>query len=130
MDRAAVMHWVAGYEAAWRSSDASAATELFTPDARYRRSPYDDSIVGHAAIAAFWLDDDEDGEVFTMDASPVAIDGRDAVVRVVVRYGDPVRQEYRDLWVLHFAADGRVDDFEEWPYWPDKPYFAGDPSAD
>ena len=31
-------------------------------------------------------------------------------------------QEYRDLWVLRFAADGRVEHFEEWAYWPDKPY--------
>jgi hypothetical protein len=27
---------------------------------------------------------------------------------------------------MHFAADGRVDDFEEWAYWPDKPYTADD----
>ena len=31
-------------------------------------------------------------------------------------------QEYRDLWVLRFAEDGRVEHFEEWAYWPDKPY--------
>jgi hypothetical protein len=41
---------------------------------------------------------------------------------VEVRYGDPVSQEYRDLSVLRFADDGRVEDFEEWAYWPDKPY--------
>ncbi len=51
-------------------------------------------------------------------------DRKTAVVRVEVRYGDPVRQEYRDLWVLQFAPDGRVEDFEEWAYWPDKPYAA------
>jgi hypothetical protein len=50
------------------------------------------------------------------------------VVRVEVRYGEPVRQEYLDLWVLRFDEDGRVEDFEEWAYWPDKPYAAG-PSA-
>jgi hypothetical protein len=27
--------------------------------------------------------------------------------------------------VLRFAADGRVEDFEEWAYWPGKPYSAG-----
>ena len=41
-----------------------------------------------------------------------------------VAYGDPVEQEYRDLWLLRFADDGQVDDFEEWAYWPDKPYTA------
>ena len=49
-----------------------------------------------------------------MTAEPVAVEGRDAVVRLEVRYRDPVAQEYRDLWVLRFAPDGRVEDFEEW----------------
>ena len=35
-------------------------------------------------------------------------------------------QEYTDLWLMRFAADGRVDDFEEWVYWPHKPYTAED----
>jgi hypothetical protein len=45
-----------------------------------------------------------------------------------VRYGDPVHQEYRDLWVLRFADDGRVSDFEEWAYWPGKSYSAAEPT--
>jgi hypothetical protein len=64
-----------------------------------------------------WLRDQ--GETFTVRAEPVAVEGRDAVVRLRVRYGDPVRQEYCDLWVLRFAAAGRVEYFEEW-YWPGK----------
>ena len=93
-----------------------------TPDARYLRSPYAAPLEGHAAIGDFWVDDEEDGAVFRMTAEPVAVEGRDAVVRVLVRYGEPVTQEYRDLWVLRFAEDGRVEHFEEWAYWPDKPY--------
>ena len=119
-----MLRWVAGYERAWRAEDGDAIPTLFTEDARYRRSPYEDSIVGHAAITAFWLGEDEDGEVWTMDASVVAVESADAIVRAEVRYGEPLRQEYRDLWVLHFADDGRVDDFEEWPYWPDRPFIA------
>jgi ketosteroid isomerase-like protein len=123
VDRGEVMQWVAGYERAWRDGDVDAVTGLFTEDARYRPSPYDEAEVGHAAIQAFWRDDE--GQTFTVRAQPVAVEGRDAVVRLEVRYGDPVRQEYRDLWVLRFAADGRVEDFEEWAYWPGKPYSAG-----
>ena len=117
-----VMRWVARYERAWRDRDLGAVEELFTDDVHYKRSPYAEPEIGHAAIKAFWLDDDDD--VFAMNASPVAVDGRDAVVRAEVRYGEPVRQEYRDLWVLRFDEDGRVDDFEEWAYWPGKPFAA------
>ena len=122
MNRDEVMRWVAGYERAWRDGDLDAVAELFTQDARYRPSPYEQAEVGHAAIRAFWLDDE--GQTFTVRAQPVAVEGLDAVVRLEVRYGDPVRQEYRDLWVLRFAADGRVEDFEEWAYWPGQPYSA------
>ena len=125
MDRDEVMRWVAGYERAWREGDRDAVRTLFTEDARYRPSPYDESRVGHAAIEAFWLDDE--GQSFTVDASPVAVEGRSAVVRLEVGYGDPVRQEYRDLWVLRFADDGRVEDFEEWAYWPGRPFSADVP---
>jgi ketosteroid isomerase-like protein len=116
------MQWVAGYEHAWREGDLEAVTRLFTEDARYRRSPYTPSAIGHAAIHAFWREDQ--GTTFTVAADPVAVEGRDAVVRLEVRYGAPVAQEYRDLWVLRFGPDGRVEDFEEWAYWPGKPYTA------
>jgi hypothetical protein len=42
------------------------------------------------------------------------------VVRIEVRYGRPVRQEYRDLWVLRLDDDGRCSWFEEWPFWPEQ----------
>ncbi len=122
MDRDEVMQWVAGYELAWRAGDLDAVADLFSDGACYRTSPYEDARIGHAAIRAFWLDDED--EVFTLNASPVAVEGRDAVVRVEVHYREPVRQEYLDLWVLRFADDGRVEDFEEWAYWPGKPFSA------
>ena len=67
---------------------------------------------------------DDAGETFTAKPELVAVDGQRAVVFVEVAYGDPDEQEYRDLWLLRFADDGRVDDFEEWAYWPGKPYTA------
>jgi SnoaL-like domain len=124
MDRNQVMRWVDGYIAAWRDEDLGGVERLFTEDAQYRASPYEESEVGHQAIKAFWLDDA--GEVFIAVAEPFAVDGQQAVVRVEVRYGEPVRQEYQDLWLLKFADDGRVCDFEEWAYWPGKPYTASE----
>lgn len=126
MDRTAVLAWVASYERAWREMDVTGLDRLFTPDAHYLRSPYDaEPLVGLAAIREFWADPTP----FTMAAEPVAVDGAHAVVRVTVQYGGDEPQEYRDLFVLRFARDGRVEHFEEWPYWPDKPYTASAPEA-
>jgi hypothetical protein len=62
-----------------------------------------------------------------MTSDVVAADGDTAVLRVEVSYGDPVRQEYRDLWIVRFAADGRCASFEEWPFWPKQPDHAPGP---
>jgi ketosteroid isomerase-like protein len=117
-----VLSWVSAYERAWRDGDLGAVESLFTEQATYRESPYEPSHVGHDDIRAFWLTDE--GKTFTVDAAVVAVEGDTAVVRLEVRYDDPVSQEYRDLWVVRFAEDGRVADFEEWAYWPGRPFFA------
>jgi hypothetical protein len=63
-------------------------------------------------------------EVFTLVTDIVAVDGATAVMRAHVTHGDPVQEQYQDLWVLRFAEDGRCREFEEWPYWPGRPYSA------
>ena len=124
MNRDDVVKWVGRYERAWRDGDTEAVAALFSDDAAYRVSPYEPSAVGHDAIRRLWLDDP--GTRFSMNARVVAVDGDAAVVRVDVSYAAPKEQEYRDLWLLRFAPDGRCADFEEWAYWPGKPYSATD----
>ena len=120
MDRADVRGWVDAYERAWREDDPGALDALFTDDVRYLRSPYEPPLEGLDAVRGFW----SDPTPFTLDAEVVAVDGADAVVRAEVRYGGDEPQEYRDLWVLRFADDGRVEHFEEWAYWPGRPFSA------
>ncbi|HEY0448312.1 nuclear transport factor 2 family protein [Actinophytocola sp.] len=122
-DRAAFAAWIDGYERSWRSAGTDHLRALFTEDARYRHSPYEEPIVGLAAIAADW-EQERDGpdEVFTMTAEIVAVEGDTGVAKLLVRYGDPVDQEFQDLWLARFAADGRCVVFEEWPFWPDQPW--------
>ena len=126
-DRAMVRRWLAAYEAAWRAPGTQGLAEVFTDDASYRQSPYQEPVVGLDAIRRMW-DDERDGpdEIFTIAADILAVDGPTAVVRAEVRYGDPLRQEYRDLWIMQLGDDGRCNSFEEWPYWPGRPRAAGD----
>ena len=109
-----VRAWVSEYERGWREYDLSAVERLFTADGRYASSPVEDALVGHEAIAGIWLE--EPGTEFTMTAEPVAVEGNRAVVRVDVQYTAPRSRRYRELWVLRFAGDGRVEEFEEWTY--------------
>jgi hypothetical protein len=103
---------------------------LFTGDATYLQSPYEQAITGLDAIRRMWEEEREGpDEIFTLATDILAVDGPVAVVRAEVRYGDPPRQEYRDLWVIRLADDGRCTWFEEWPYWPGRPHSGpGDPA--
>jgi ketosteroid isomerase-like protein len=125
MDTGQVRAWVAAYERVWRSPGTERLAEVFTPDAVYQQGPYHQPVVGLAEIARMW-DDTRDGpdEAFTMTSEVVAVDGDTAVVRAEVWYGDPVETEYRDLWVMRFAEDGRCRSYEEWPFSPDQPITA------
>jgi len=122
VDRAAVAEWVAAYERVWRTPDTGALAEIFTADATYSQGPYHEPVVGLPAIARMWeATRDGPDEPFRMSSDLVAVDGDTAVVRVEVFYEGPTPQQYRDLWVMRFAADGRCRAFEEWPFAPDQP---------
>jgi ketosteroid isomerase-like protein len=125
VNREQVRDWVAAYERAWRTPGTGALAGIFTADATYRPGPYDEPVTGLAAIARMWeAERDGPAEVFRMTSGVIAADGDTAVVRVEVGYGEPVQQEYRDLWVICFAEDGRCASFEEWPFWPGQPLAA------
>jgi hypothetical protein len=125
IDRAAFAAWIQGYERAWRSRSADDVRELFEPDAAYLHSPYEEPIKGLAAIETDWnVGSDNPPEVFTMSAEIVAVDGDTGVARVFVQYSGERGEEYTDLWVVQFGPGGRCTRFEEWPFWPGKPWYA------
>lgn len=118
-DRAAVESWVEAYERAWRTPGTEGLAELFAPDATYSTAPFTEPHRGLAAIARLWEDEREGpDEAFSLDSEVVAVQGDTGVVRLEVRYGDPVGGEYRDLWIVRLDAEGRCVAFEEWPFWP------------
>ena len=122
MDGSSVQKWVADYERVWRTPGTGQLAELFVPDARYIPSPWAEPLQGLGAIALFWeAERVSPEEVFTMTSEVVAVDGRTAVVRVAVGYGDLGSRPWRDLWVIRFAGDGRCSCFEEWPFAPEQP---------
>ena len=126
-DRAVVSGWLAGYEAVWRAPGTESLAALFTGDATYLQSPYEQPVTGLDAIRQKWEEESEGAdEVFTLATDILAVDGPTAVVRAEVCYGDPPRQEYRDLWIIRLCGDGRCSWFEEWPYWPDRSRTARD----
>jgi uncharacterized protein (TIGR02246 family) len=122
MERREVAHWIARYEHAWRSPGTGELATLFTPDATYTPGPYAEPVSGLAAIAEMWeAERDGPDERFTMNSALVALDGDVAVARVDVHYQRDGGGQWRDLWLMRFAVDGRCSAFEEWPFAPGTP---------
>lgn len=122
MTRAQLSAWLEQYERAWRASGTAGLGQLFSEDATYQLSPYDEPTAGLDAIAEMW-ERERTGpdEQFTMSSEIVATDRDTAVVRVEVDYAGSPAREYRDLWVIKFNQAGLCRAFEEWPFWPEQP---------
>lgn len=119
IDRAQVADWIEAYERVWRSEGTDALDQLFAAEADYSTGPYERAHLGLDAIKAMWESERAShDETFDMHSEIVAVEGDTGVVRVAVHYEEPRQQEYRDLWIVRFDADGRCVHFEEWPFWP------------
>jgi hypothetical protein len=125
MTRDQVAAWVRAYECAWRTAGTEPVRRLFSGEATYQLSPYEEPIVGLDAIAVMW-DRERTGpdERFTMSSEIVAVEVGTAVVYLEVLYDGPPPRQYRDLWVLRFDEAGRCREFQEWPFWPGQPLTA------
>ncbi len=116
MDRSDVDRWLARYVAAWRSYDREEIEALFSDDARYRYHPWDEPVVGAAAIAADWLEDRDDPERWEASYQCYAVDGDAAVAVGTSSYLDEigaVEKVFDNVYLLRFAADGRCSEFTE-----------------
>jgi SnoaL-like protein len=123
IDRSHVHGWVEEYERVWRTAGTDQVAALFTDDATYRMSPFqEEPYRGVTAIGRLWeAERSGPDEAFTMTFDVVAVEDPRAVIRVEVRYGPPLHEHWRDLWIVEFDTDGRCRSFEEWPFSPDWP---------
>ena len=111
--------WIAAYVEAWRTPGVDLLADLFTEDATYSMAPYEPTTHGLDAIGELWERERQGpDERFTITSEVVAAEGETAVARVEVHYDREPPEDFRDLWVMQFAADGRCQAFEEWPFAP------------
>ena len=126
MERETAQDWLDRYVGAWTSYDPDDISALFSEDIVYRYHPYDEAIVGRAAVVASWLGDDTSGTASTRDApgtyeaeyAPVAVDGDTVVATGTTRYrdvpGGRVVRVYENCFVMRFDGSGRCREFTEY----------------
>ena len=117
MDRASVEAWLERYGRAWETRDPSAAAELFTEDAQYLETPFDEPMKGRSAIYRYWSEIPETQRDIAFGFDILSIEENRVLARwwssyVKIRTGEPTRLD--GIFLLEFAEDGRCRSLREW----------------
>jgi SnoaL-like domain len=113
--------WIERYRRAWETADADEAVDLFTPDASYRSSVFEEPDAGSDAIRRYWQrDPGTQREVAVRMGRPIV-----TADRVIVEYWTTMIDAGEGeitlpgCLLLRFATDGRCQDL--WEYWQFQP---------
>jgi ketosteroid isomerase-like protein len=121
MERQAFQNWLDRYIEAWKTYDEQKINDLFSDDVVYRYHPADDAlkVSGRDEVVKSWLDGQDDPETYDAKYEVLAIDGDTHVANGWSRYftgpGGELRDEYFNVYICKFDADGRCKEFTE--YW-------------
>jgi nuclear transport factor 2 (NTF2) superfamily protein len=116
MDQPALEDWLARYGRAWETADPDAAAALFTEDATYRETPFDEVMKGRDAIRRYWqeIPDTQRDISFAWDVvatDPVVVRWRAGWVRI--RDGRAITLD--GVFLLEFdEASGLCRTLREW----------------
>lgn len=126
MNRESLQVWLDKYVAAWRTYEPAQIGELFSEDALYFYSPFDEQnpVRGREAIVSAWLEEPDSVGSWEAHYAPVAVEGNVGVAQGRTRYrprDGRVEREFDNIFVLHFDEAGRCERFTEWYMQPRTP---------
>ena len=119
MNRESVQVWLDKYVEAWRTYDPAQIGDLFSEDAVYFYSPFDEDnpVRGRDVIVADWLEEPDPEGSWEARYRALAVEGNVGVAQGRTRYLRPdgsVERQFDNIFVLHFDEAGRCAHFTEW----------------
>ena len=116
MSRDSFQGWLDRYVEAWRTYDPERIGGLFSDDAQYLYSPFQDPLRGRDAIVTNWLENKDAPGSWRAQYAPLAIEGNVGVATgrtEYVRHG-AVWREFANVYICEFDGAGRCKRFTEW----------------
>jgi SnoaL-like domain len=109
--------WLGAYKRAWEDRDPEAAADLFTEDATYHETPFDEPFRGRDGVFEYWSDVPRSQrdvnfsyEILATTGSRGVAHWRASFVRLPTK--DPVVLD--GIFLVKLDADGRCAEFREW----------------
>jgi len=109
--------WLERYIEAWRSADPAAIGDLFSQDVMYSQDGGQSSLEGREAVVKDWLEASYEPELaWEASYEPLAIEEELHIGIGSTRYlrEDGPREDFSNIFVCRFDADGRCSDLREW----------------
>lgn len=110
--------WLNTYGECWEKGDAKAITSLFSDDAYYYETPFDEPMIGHSEIEQYWSDGADQAQknvVFHYtSASIIEMVGTCRWKANFSRVPSGINVEIDGYLEAHFNGDGKCTIFREW----------------
>jgi uncharacterized protein (TIGR02246 family) len=113
----AMSEWLDSYGKAWETRNANAAAEIFTEDATYRVTPYEEPHVGKDAVREYWAGVTENQRNVQFEHQALSVKGDTGIAHWSASFDvapDGTKVGLDGIFVLEFADDGKCRRLREW----------------
>jgi SnoaL-like domain len=117
MDRENFEKWLTSYGDAWISRDPTRAASLYTDDATYQVTPFDDPFRGQAAIYDYWKDVTTTEQDIAFDYQILAVTAEYGIARwraSFVRVPPGLNTKLDGILLISLHPGGRCQSLREW----------------
>jgi ketosteroid isomerase-like protein len=117
MDQTKFTDWLDAYKRAWETRDPEAAANLFTANATYQETPFEDPVRGREGIRDYWSDVTryQEGIEFSYEVLATTETGGIAHWRSgFTRLTSNSAVELDGIFLVKLDADGKCTEFREW----------------
>jgi ketosteroid isomerase-like protein len=117
MEKESLKSWLDSYGQAWMGRDPNAAVALYTDDATYQVTPFDEALRGRAAIYRYWVGVAKTQERIHFDYEVIAVTAEKGVARwwasfVIMPPG--LETKLDGIFLVSLNSDGRCQSLREW----------------
>ena len=117
MEKESFKSWLDSYGQAWMDRDPDAAAALYTDDATYQVTPFNEPLRGRAAIHEYWTGVAKTEERIHFEYEVIAVTAESGVARwqasfVIVPPG--LETKLDGIFVVSLTSDGRCKSLREW----------------
>jgi uncharacterized protein (TIGR02246 family) len=117
MDPGVLDSWLGAYKRAWEDRDPEAAADLFTADAAYHETPFDEPLRGREGILDYWSAVPRTQEGIEFSYEVLATTEAGGVAHWRAEFTSLPSRSAVDLdgiLLVKLDADGKCTEFREW----------------